>query len=569
MDAKLTRRNFLQIGTIAAVGAAATGLAGCAPGTNSGTSKDLEATAAPEADWLGSAPETPDSFIAEYDVDIVVCGLGIAGVSAMRAAAEAGASVIGFDKSDATRSSNEMCAYGSSLYAARFPTVAKFWDNTDQLILNTVSEGCIYRNDASILRRWMDINGESVDWYFGALDESEYEFGTEENGNKVSKEAELAATEPVYPIPAHYNPFDENMPCIPGTFRMGGKKKGSGFLAANLAKAEAAGATYHTYTPAIKLLTDDGGRVVGVIAQDADGAYIKANAAKGVILSTGDFMNSESMLRQFLPAVLDQGYEPNGPENYYTTLDHDGKSCNMGDGHKMAAWVGGKIQDFGASMSHFSKSGNSAVFGTLPYLMLDRRGNRFMNEDVQGQQFAERIRQLPDRQAIMLFDGAFEEQMPWMPYGHGKLPNTTQKDVDARIEEGTLFKADTLEELLGNFDIDAETALESIERYNELARKGADTDFGKTATRLFALENPPYYGSYMTRGDDLVTMTGIESDEACHAYNSEHEVIEGLYVAGNVQGNRFACIYPETFMGYSVSMAMAFGREAGMIAAAQ
>lgn len=566
MSKKMSRRNFLKgAAASGATAAALAGLAGCAPSTSQ-KDKDasLEGNNIQATDWLGEPPETPDSFSEELEADIIVCGLGIAGISAMRAAAEQGATVIGFDKSDATRSSNQICAFGSSLYASRFPDIAKLWDGSMPMLLNAVSEGCGYRNDIRILRRYLEINGEAIDWYFDAINESEYSFGTSENGNVVDAEADLSLKEAVYPLPEHYDPLNENMPCMPGAFEMGGKLRGSGFLAANLMKAQEEGAEVRTYTPVIKLLQDDDGRVNGIVAQAGDGSYIKALAKKAVIVTTGDFMNNEAMLRQFLPNVLDQGYVPNGEENFYTTLDKDGNPCNTGDGQRMLAWVGGKMQDFPASMSHFSKSANSAVFGTLPYLMLDKNGNRFMNEDAQGQQFAERIRQLPSRTAIMVFDDAFEDQMPWMPYGHGKLPNTTREDVEKRIEEGQLIKADTLEKLFSQLDIDSDTAIASVQRYNKLVEAGQDTDFGKTATRMFPINTPPYYANYMKRGDDLVTMTGICSDENCQVHDAGGNVIEGVLVAGNTQGNRFANIYPETFMGYSVGMAMAFGREAGL-----
>lgn len=563
----LSRRGFLGAAALSGLAAASLGMSGCAPKQQGSTAVPQEAELAETGDWLGSEPATPESFAAEYDADVVVCGLGIAGVAAMRAAAEAGAKVIGFDKADATRSSNEICAFGSQMYASRYPDIAAQWEDARPIVLNAVSEGCLYRNDTRILRRYLDINGEAVDWYFGVLDESEYSFGTAENGNVIDKEAPLALAETLYPLPEHYDYRTENMPCIPGTFYMQGEKKGAGFLAANLEKAVAAGAEYYTFTPAIKLLTDEDGRVTGVVCRNADGAYVKATASKAVILATGDFMNDEAMLREFLPAVLEQGYECFGSENYYTMVDGEGRSCNTGDGHRMAAWVGAKMQDFGATMSHFSKSANSSPFGTLPYLMLDLRGERFMNEDVQGQQFAERIRQLPNRQAVFVFDDAFEDQMSWMPYGHGKRPDTKREAIEQRVEEGSVFKADTLEELFSHFDIDVDTALASVERYNQLCRAGEDTDFGKTSTRMFALENPPYYANYMTRGDDLVTMCGIVSDEKCRAYNADGESIDGLLLAGNVQGSRFATIYPEIFMGYSVGMAMAFGREAGLNAA--
>lgn len=61
----------------------------------------------------------------------------------------------------------------------------------------------------------------------------------------------------------------------------------------------------------------------------------------------------------------------------------------------------------------------------------------------------------------------------------------------------------------------------------------------------------------------LVTMFGLESDEDGHVLDDNLEVIPGLYVAGNVQGDRFAIIYPEVMQGQSVAMAMTYGYIAG------
>ena len=38
-----------------------------------------------------------------------------------------------------------------------------------------------------------------------------------------------------------------------------------------------------------------------------------------------------------------------------------------------------------------------------------------------------------------------------------------------------------------------ETLQATIDRYNELAAAGLDTDFGKPASRLFPIDTPPYY----------------------------------------------------------------------------
>lgn len=562
MVASITRKAFIGTGALAAAALATVSTAAMANEAGETAASQVPA-------WLGTEPEDPTEFVQELECDVVVCGLGLAGVSATRAAAEAGASVVVFEKSEEFGlGSKGCCAIGSKLFAERFPSIVeKYWDGGVELLANEISKGCIYRNNARILRKWLEINGENVDWYVSAPAEDQLSIGTEENGNAVDKDAPCTLACDGWPVPESYDPYAENMPCLPGSFTMRGSMN-KGFLSANLDRAyEAAGDKLQVFrtTPAIKLIKD-GDRVCGVIAQDTEGNYYKAVASQGVVLATGDFMNNEAMLAGLLPQVLASGYHPNGDNNWYMTRDINVDPCNTGDGHRMALWAGAKMQDYACSMSHLT-SGGSSCFGTLPFLALDRNGERFMNEDVQGQQWAESVRQLPGRVAYQVFDASWPEQMPSMPYGHGKNPNATQEDLDKRVEAGTTVKANTLEELFAAIDIDAEGALASVERYNELCENGADADFGKTAARLFPIATPPFYAATVSRGDDLVTMSGIEADEFCRALDAEHAVVPGLYVAGNVQGNRFSNIYPETALGVSVAMALAFGREAGTSAA--
>lgn len=61
----------------------------------------------------------------------------------------------------------------------------------------------------------------------------------------------------------------------------------------------------------------------------------------------------------------------------------------------------------------------------------------------------------------------------------------------------------------------------------------------------------------------LVCVGGLESDEECRVYDDDRNVIPGLYVAGNMQGCRFAVEYPTTVPGISHSMALTYGKIAG------
>mgnify|MGYP001696936434 CR=1 FL=1 len=126
-----------------------------------------------------------------------------------------------------------------------------------------------------------------------------------------------------------------------------------------------------------------------------------------------------------------------------------------------------------------------------------------------------------------------------------------------------------IDELLGMIEgMDVETAKASIERYNELARAGEDTDFFKSSQRLFALENGPFYAAECGCALTLGNLGGLESDEDCHVYNTDRELIPGLYAAGATQGGRFAVQYPISLKGLSCGMCMVYGKIAGENAAA-
>lgn len=71
-----------------------------------------------------------------------------------------------------------------------------------------------------------------------------------------------------------------------------------GFAESILAYAAEQGAEVRWYTEFIKCETDESGRVTGVIARDVQGErpYLRINASKGVILSTGGYGNNLEMM---------------------------------------------------------------------------------------------------------------------------------------------------------------------------------------------------------------------------------------------------------------------------------
>ena len=134
--------------------------------------------------------------------------------------------------------------------------------------------------------------------------------------------------------------------------------------------------------------------------------------------------------------------------------------------------------------------------------------------------------------------------------------------LNPRIENGSLKKCDTLEELADAMGFDAEkkaTFLATVERYNELAEAGEDVDFGKPAYRLSDVSQAPFYAARIG-GELLVTIHGVITNANSQPLRKDGSVIEGLYVCGNDQGGFYPHNYPSNFTGINAGRTATFGR---------
>ncbi|MCD8159949.1 MAG: FAD-dependent oxidoreductase [Clostridiales bacterium] len=539
-------------------------------------------------DWLGEAPDITDADCSEtLECEVLVIGCGIAGVAAVRAAAEEGAQVIAIEKADSPQ-----CRSGE--YAVINGKVQANWGR-DTWTKEQISAICDfhvqesnYKVKRAIMSKWANNIGDVFDWW---VEPNTSLYIAPETRSAIPDENADNFLIPIfYPLPEAYDWTEEQFPCYPTSVEF--KPDQSVNLNANMDAAVATGnVDAHYGCFAEKLIMEDGA-CVGAYIRDANaGTYFRVNASKGVILATGDYSQNEAMVQHFCPDVIE-----NGITRMFTNVDVEGNFTNMGDGIKLGMWAGAQVQQAHAPTIHHMGGGADlsgvGVMGIAGFLNLDMNGKRFMNEDLPGQQVENQIEIQKERKSWQIFDANWPEQLPYMPAEHGgacyyedyasedEAPanNTTYRNykspyqLQEAIEDGRCVTADTLEGLVALMypdDEDAqETALTSIQRYNELAEEGFDEDFGKVSRRMWALENPPYYADQFETALLLVICGGLESDEDCHTFDENRDIIPGLYVAGNIQGSRFVAEYPITLKGVSHSMAMYYGYVAGKNVAA-
>lgn len=579
-SSNLSRRSFLGLGAAAVAGA---GLAGCAPASSGMADADAAGAAANAGQDLAStanptefvpaflnAPEpiAEDAVAETIDVDVCVVGLGLAGVCALREAAEQGAKVVGIDKgTDLGYRSGEFGTFGSAIHAQ-----LGIEQPETQEVVNELMRVMGNRPNAQLLNYWIANSGPDLDWYIG---NSDFELLTSDSDTPTDPESPYVFPERC-PVNDNYDWRAENYPCFPGMVHLlpdhGWAMRGS------LEAAQAAGAEARFNTKGEQLIKE-GDRVVGVYATGEDGQVIRINAAKGVVLSCGDMSSDTEMLTYYAPQALKYGC-------FFSTMDKDGAPVNTGDGHKMAMWAGAVMEDGPyAPMTH--SLGTNSI-GIDPFLMVNQDGQRFANEDVGAQELQNQIKRQKGGVAYQIFDSKWKEQLSAMPQCFGGVTHYVPPEEEERyahainhfaagyasdsyfqgeVEAGSIIPADTLEDLAAAVNIPADALTATVARYNELAHAGKDTDFSKVATRLFPVENPPFYAVPFGDSGMLVLIGGIDCDVECRALDAEKNPVPGLFVAGNTMGGRFLVDYPVTVAGASHSMAMSFGRLAGRVAA--
>lgn len=573
----MSRRAFFGLGAAAAVTAGAAGLAGCAPAAPAPSENTLSSTAGESVATEGApafmtAPEPPAEVAETKECDVLVLGLGLSGICAARAAAEAGAKVIGVEKQaqlGVIGMAGDFGIYGSKIQSDLGMELA---DKAE--VVNQLMKDMTFRPNARLLGYWYDHSGEDFDWLVSG---SDYEV-VPTSATPASGEKDCVIRPKCFPMLEGYDRSTELFPFFNGTVTT--EPSVGWCMESCQAIAEGAGAEFMFSTFAEQLVKDESGRVTGAYVHDGNGTYTQINAAKGVILCCGDISGNPDMLNYYVPWV--EGIAP-----FYPNIDAKGEVANTGDGQRMGMWAGGHME-LGplAPMTHHM----GAALGVDAFLQLNVNGERFMNEDIPGQNIQDQLSRQPEARAWQIIDAKWPEQLACQGTGHGyvnyfipdeeadKWPAVVGDDFTANFSGYTTEKmfldaitcqADTIEGLAEQMGLPVNAVVASVERYNELAHKGVDEDFGKRADRLFPLENPPYYACEFGDAGMLVCMGGLDCDTDCHVLDDAMAPIPGLYVAGNNMGGRYAVEYPVTEAGISLATALVFGRLAGMNAAAE
>ncbi|MCL2226509.1 MAG: FAD-binding protein [Oscillospiraceae bacterium] len=497
--------------------------------------------------WETPPENIPESHIKEtLEADVVVVGGGISGLAAAARCSAKGLSCIVIDKN------KSLVAIGAQIAAINTKTMA---------------DKGIHIDKAQLAADWLKVSGSRVEekllWIFINRSAEGFEWMMELAGADVEADIYVGYKGPM---------FNEYLGTHHITAKQGGKYKNlfGGMLTSEIFEQELLknGGKLFRGVAGEVLEKDGQGRIVSCIAKNADGSYMRYKGNKAVVLATGDCSENREMLEAFTPTGL-------RAENQFP------RRGNTGDGHKMAYWAGGVLDNpEWATTLHLLRYSGLQFF----FLHVNKLGKRFMNEDTWMQAKALRCLMQPGGDhAFSIFDSKYVDEISsrWdLLGGQGmslltmygdkfdkeKLVSAVDRSIQgyhypADMPNSTKapngFMADSLDELAEKMCVPAENLKATVKRYNEICEKGEDNDFGKRSIMLTPVLKPPFYA--LKWGPTLLDIYGgALTDERLNVLGEDSNPIPGLYAVGNVAGGMYAFDYPLLLNGNSYGRALAY-----------
>jgi succinate dehydrogenase/fumarate reductase flavoprotein subunit len=305
------------------------------------------------------------------------------------------------------------------------------------------------------------------------------------------------------------------------------------------------------------------GVITGVRACIA-GESVEIAARAGVILACGGFEGAPDIQRQFwqIDPVLSSACRGNTGDGIRMAQAAGAELWHMwhfhgtyGFRHPEHADVGIRMKRLPdwrpAGFGHPSDADERAA--AMAWILVDRDGQRFMNEYgpyVQDtghrdmEPYDPGTMRFPRVPCWCVFD---EDGRELYPIGSPVLNDADpsvhyewSRDNLAELENGLLRKAETLAELAALMQVDIVLLSETIEQWN-VAVAARQDPLGRPSTSMMPIVKAPFYCGQMW---PVISNTqgGPRHDARQRVVNPYDEVIEGLYVAGEL-GSIWGSLY--------------------------
>lgn len=543
------------------------------------TLSDLPGTSVDEALVVD---ESTTQWLGEFDV--IVVGLGAAGVSAALEAKEKGASVAFIDRFEG---GGTTARSGSVIYAGGGTELQKrlgIEDDADSMFRYL----CHEVQDAvtpETLQQFCDESAENFSWL---------------TSNGVKYSGDLFPRKTSYPV--HGNSLyysgnelahaDEARPAPRGHLADGIKRFtafGPAFVGPLIKSALKKGVFPIQKTRVSRLLVNEAGDVVGVEAQQIQGNALTlfqhkfwstlasysqiyyAPAAKGfrlklallekkfsktvryrakggVVLATGGFILNKDMTEKYLPK--------------YRRAMKLGTTGDVGSGLALGVSAGGVAERLGTATAW--RFINPPVDWPKAALV-NLKGERYINEALYGATIGTKMMEENNGEAVLIMDKAlYEDSVANLNLKNARFVTWAQAKGAVRMARS----ADTLEALAAKCKIEPTQLAKTINEYNEAARGDSPDRLGKKQEDMRELTTGPFYAINMSvgKGDitSVISLGGLRVCEGTGAVlNTQGESINGLFAAGRTAIGVASNAYVS---GLSIADGVFSGRRAGKYA---
>jgi fumarate reductase flavoprotein subunit len=488
----------------------------------------------------------------QVETDIAIVGSGTAGLASAIAAAEKGAKVIIFEKASTTGGTGNM-GMGPLAVESRLQRQKNILLTREEAF-KIFMDFTHWRVDARLVSNYLNKSASTIEW----LEEMGVEFA-----DVISYFRGSCTTHHLVKPPGG----------VPGPMATAAMMK------CMTDRANELGVKIYLQTPTKKILKE-GGRIVGVIAEDRDGETIQANA-KVVIIATGGFGDNPEMIKKYTPyewgrdifSMRIPGIAGEGIRMAWEVGAGE-EGMNMELIYGLSGMMGGSMDP--ASMAAMMQLMGVNFAFSQPSLMVNLLGERFMNEEIAGAWTftANALARQKNGCGFSIFDEATKNLFVnvGLDFLMSTFPINKVENFDTlvkqQLDKGSdiIFAADSLEELASKTGINADGLKKTVAEYNKACETGRDEIFHKNARYLRPVKQPPFYAGKLAPSA-YGSLGGIKINHRTEVVTKDFEPIPGLYAAGTDACSIYADSYVFMLCGNTMGFALNSGRIAGENAA--
>ncbi len=524
----------------------------------------------------------------QHEADIIVVGLGGAGVVAALQALSDGASVLAVDRfggGGATEKSGGVVYAGGTTHLLE----AGYQDTAEEMYKYLSYEGTPVREET--LRRFCETSAENIEW----LESFGVQFGSSVYEERIA-----------YPPDGYFlyytgmEKFRESAAkAAPRGHRTLGKGPTGRYYFPPLRQAALAnGLKFVPHAPVRRLIMDEKGIIVGVEIQEIPEEFqkqhekiyrkvdpykplngataeraiaecrefeasvpinrISLKANKGVLLSAGGYNYNLELFGRYRPIVK---------KTYKALLRGGSMGCD-GSGIELGVSAGGDLSHMDRLFCTKAISPpNAFIYGIL----INKQARRFIAEDAYVGNVGCAITEQSDMgwAWLILDSSTFWKGIRQATWPLKNMVSWWGMPALLNLLLGGTKRANSIDELAKKLDIDARSLEQTVNQYNECVAQGHDSQCEKLRQHMQTFGNPPYFAVNLCVANKwgfsgTMPYGGLTVDEDTgNVTRSDGTPIPGLYAAGRTA---VGICSESNFSGLSIADTVFSGRRAARAA---